>query len=480
MKQLLLAFLLFTPAAAWPEPDVLIHSGTVVATAADYEMDGTMWVAFTVLEDSTTYLYKSLGYGRAWEARFSLRRAGDLFDKLQLVVGEGDSGAIHLFYLINYQGGDLWQIRYNEGGMPVQSPVAVGPDTITDFAFCRDYTGSDYWLYAAVTNPQAVGGYRALRFLRSVDYGSSWAFVDSYAVQVRDPYLAAGAGSRIYFAAHSRWQGGAVHIWTNRQYLNASAWEYGLVTTDSDEVADPVVAAAFTQPESAATVWMLWSQDYQNSGDWDIKYSFSTNGGIAWSAPAFLAGTAAYDECFPDLRNYTSPGNQYVNASYIVDDDIVRRVHRRFVHAASPTQWSDTLLINQGSVGTGSEVRPKLCYLPGGPFTGAGCVFVGAGLNGCWWNAPYPVALGGEQSVAAERISVRPGVGRGSFHISTPSQAGAIGVYDGTGRLVRLLCAPNTWWDGRDATGRLLPPGVYLVRFAAGNYRATQKVVLQR
>ncbi len=464
-------------------PDILIHSGTIVATAADYEMDGTMWVAFTVLEDSTTYVYKSLGHGTTWECRFTLRRSGDLFDRLQLVVGEGDSGFVHLFHLINSQGGDLWQVRYREGGSPVGSPVLAGPDTIRDFAVCRDYTGSNYWLYAVVTNPESQIPFRALRFLRSSTYGRDWYATDSFSVGVYQPHLSAGQGSHIYFTYHSNWLGGAVHMWTNRLYLNPSMWVHGLVTTDSEEVADPVVAPAFTLPESTSTVWCLWSQNYLNSGDWDIKYSFATDGGRTWSAPAFLAGSATYDERFPDLRNYTSPGNQYVNASYIVDDDVLRRVHRRYAHAASPGGWSDTLRINEGSAGTGPQVRPKLCYSPGGPFTGAGCVFVGTGLNGCWWNAPYPGGIAGEKSISrpAPALLVEPTVGRAPFCILAEDRV-SVSIHDRAGRVVRTLRPERgrAVWDGTDDEGRAVASGVYFIKFTAGEHRATEKLVLQR
>jgi hypothetical protein len=79
-------------------------------------------------------------------------------------------------------------------------------------------------------------------------------------------------------------------------------------------------------------------------------------------------------------------------------------VYRHYASSTDPGQWSDTLRINEGNAGTGSEIRPKLCYTPGGPFSGAGCVFVGAGLNGCWWNAPYPV--GAEEPSAGVRLRV--------------------------------------------------------------------------
>jgi len=60
-------------------------------------------------------------------------------------------------------------------------------------------------------------------------------------------------------------------------------------------------------------------------------------------------------------------------------------------------------------------------------------------------------------------------------------------VHDLTGRVVRTLCASSMkrgaysiTWNGTDDRGRELARGVYFCRLAAGNYRATEKVVLRR
>jgi hypothetical protein len=60
-------------------------------------------------------------------------------------------------------------------------------------------------------------------------------------------------------------------------------------------------------------------------------------------------------------------------------------------------------------------------------------------------------------------------------------------VHDLTGRVVKTLCASSmqrgaysVTWDGRDQAGRSLAHGVYFVRLTAGDYRATEKVVLQK
>jgi hypothetical protein len=60
-------------------------------------------------------------------------------------------------------------------------------------------------------------------------------------------------------------------------------------------------------------------------------------------------------------------------------------------------------------------------------------------------------------------------------------------VHDLTGRVVRTLCASSMkrgehsiTWNGTDDCGRELARGVCFCRFTAGDYRATEKLVLQR
>lgn len=58
-------------------------------------------------------------------------------------------------------------------------------------------------------------------------------------------------------------------------------------------------------------------------------------------------------------------------------------------------------------------------------------------------------------------------------------------LYDVAGRAVRhpfdsrVPAGRRDWsWDGRDDRGRALPPGVYLIRFEAGSFRATDRILL--
>ncbi len=81
---------------------------------------------------------------------------------------------------------------------------------------------------------------------------------------------------------------------------------------------------------------------------------------------------------------------------------------------------------------------------------------------------PFRAALAIRYSLAAEgRVTLR--------------------VHDLTGRVVRMLAdgvmRPGRYslnWSGTDDRGRELARGVYFCRFTAGDYRATEKLVMQR
>ncbi|MFO7650406.1 MAG: hypothetical protein R6X13_03555, partial [bacterium] len=98
-------------------PDVLIDTGVVWATAADYEMDGTMYIAYSRGRDSAVCVVKSVDHGNSWQPltcfwtaplvpvrrlqlvvvnrlhdahrRIAAARIGDVHRAVHLVVGGG-------------------------------------------------------------------------------------------------------------------------------------------------------------------------------------------------------------------------------------------------------------------------------------------------------------------------------------------------------------------------------------------------------
>ncbi len=79
---------------------------------------------------------------------------------------------------------------------------------------------------------------------------------------------------------------------------------------------------------------------------------------------------------------------------------------------------------------------------------------------------------------AGVRFTAGPNPFRGTLELGLP-EAGWVSVHDATGRLLRRFeSGRNARWDGRDASGHEVPPGLYLVRFeGARSGHSTRRIV---
>lgn len=453
------------------DPDVVIDTGRFLATAADYELGGPMWAVAFSQQDTIGWIYYTLDHGETWtkDGGFSTNPRQQL-TPLGCVVGEGDSLFVYCFFIDpRGPGGDLTLARWDPRARTMRfSNVLAGQDTVTDFAVCRDYKGSDYWLYAIAANELGSISAENDLILRSTDYGLTWAVLDTFRY-IRNPHLSASAGSWMFMSSERGPEDPGAHdVCANAWYWSpdSSAWSTYFYA-DTVEVADVAVAPSFTDPADSATLWMVYAYNRDNSGDWNIKYRWTpAYTPFLWSDTFVLAGHPDYDEYFPDIRNYTFAGNAWMNACYITEGPSFRAVQRRHAHAATPTEWSDPLTINVTSAGTGSDVKPKLCYSPGaGP--GAGAIFTGEGLMGLYWNAPWRTGVAEERTMGQGRRTSQT-VCRGNLMLSDSQSAV---LFDLSGRAVAELVPGEN--DIRE-----IAPGVYFVLRSDGIQ--AHRVVIQR
>jgi hypothetical protein len=97
--------------------------------------------------------------------------------------------------------------------------------------------------------------------------------------------------------------------------------------------------------------------------------------------------------------------------------------------------------------------------------------------------APNP-AVGG--AVLRYRLPAPPAPPAGGAAAATAAPGGGrVTFYDARGRRVRAFAVGGTpgvlaeaVWDGRDAAGRAVRPGIYFARFTAGGESAVQRFVL--
>jgi hypothetical protein len=121
------------------------------------------------------------------------------------------------------------------------------------------------------------------------------------------------------------------------------------------------------------------------------------------------------------------------------------------------------------------------------PIGGSGSVVLrdaasaaGLSLNGNGNGLPAAFALG--------RNFPNPFNPTTSMQVDIPASAEVnVAVYDLLGRLVAtLMTGPQAAgsatisWDGRDGTGMQVPTGMYIVRMSAGEFTASQKVLMMK
>jgi hypothetical protein len=448
----------------------VIHSGLVLAHATDYETDGTMWTAVSDGNDSTVSIYKSTDHGQSWIYYWGFSSVPrSPISKLELMVGPPESSFIYTFYNHPNQNGDLVCIRMGRdtsGFLGFQ--VHVGPDTVSDFAACRDYSIPDYWLYAVAYN----AGSTLSVMHRSTDYGKTWAEVDTFFNMVR-PMMQAGARRYIYASSvpnQNNFPGWVGFIYS-KNWGEPGSWYGNSLHVDSQEVYDAAVSPAFTLPDSEAVVWLAFSHQDTSTSSWDALFSYRNGLADAWHLPGVLSDNANVDEAYVDLKPYTEAGNQWMNVSYErMPGPPNDNVYRKYTNAGAPANWSDSLRINASDAAYGVNNRPRLCYSPGAPGTGAGCVFGGTGGADLKWNSPWYTGISDR---AARRASgfASATVVRGVLFVPPASFVPhRTTLLDVTGRTVMPL------EPGRNDV-RQLPRGVYYVM--CGQPQPATKVVLE-
>lgn len=379
------------PAGMDAGPDVTINDGLVTSFATDYEDDGTMWTA-AGLPDSSVHVWKSTDHGATWiSVAGATPSPKALYNRLGMAVGTGDSNFIHVMLIHPNNDGDVYELRWNHDGTNACLFSAwVGPDTIIDISMCRD-NNSPYYLYAVANEYLAAVGQQNAYVLRSTEFGKDWAVTDSF-YNAMCPSIQAGAGSWIYVALLPQVPEakGQLNLLWNRSFGAPHQWDERNPRPDTFDVNEAVMTPAFTLPESLAVTWTAYHH-LDTVRSYDVLALHSTDGCQTWTAPTNVAASADM-ELWPDLKNYRSMGNPYVNLSYILYDVSAgsRQLYRTWSDAENPTIWHGPIPMSDSQPWRQHELKPLLVYSAGSSWTGAGCVFFYYSQTKLVWGAPVP------------------------------------------------------------------------------------------
>jgi len=470
MSRALAAAIAVLAAVAFGQQDVLIHEGRADFTVAEYFLDGEVVVEVMNCPPWEEFLYETTDHGQTWE---NLGGGGSSDTALTKVCSFAADGECAYYYALSDGEFEipntLVLYQYDrDGAHHWFENIAPFDINAHEFAGTTDHLGAGHWIYICVVDTDPPVPEQTLMFLRDTLYGDEWfPPVDSFPLRVRDPHLATGAGRHVYFAGRAGADGDSLIIWTNRNRLEPGNWVFNWIDTGGDEIESPLVAAAFTPEDSTAVVWCAYSRNRDNSGNWDIEFVYSLDGGISWSEPQVLAGLVQAQERYLDLASWRGPGAEEVSIAYVNSYQSENTIYWRKASAAEPTQWSEPVRMNRMNAALGRNVRPKLCYLAGVSPVTAGVVYNAADGSGVWWGSPFIGAVAeAEQGKGSVRLEARPSLGPGPFRLR--AEAGiAVLVQDICGRVVREVRAGATGqaeWDGRDRTGTRVPAGVYFIR----------------
>ena len=460
----------------------------------DHAANGDLYCAMyspTAAPQCTVNIFRSTDAGLSWVNYFSIRNATDN-DTLQdavLRVGPGDNPWIYILCHYATSIGALKTFRIR-ADLTSQSFISIirGDSVLGQIDLDRNIEDPSTLF---MTYLEDDGTSKMLRLFASYDSGETWTNGRSVrSGEQWTPRVAAGGDGYVYLT----WTEADTNVWVIRYTNNLVSPSISfsiLDTSNHSTVQVPSVAASRMQAGAGQSAWVLNRHLHPADTAYDVHSSTTTNGGLTWT-------TQYWTPCGGIVHTPEDFRAPYVRVSYDYSNDLVAAVATLYTapeslihswaYADDPTGWQGRDIINDGYV-TGQ-------HSPGLDITLAtdGSVVTwreqGDGVLWSDYWANYTGVKQGDQArpgfaVLAGPNPVRTGTGI-SYSLGAASRV-TLAVYDLLGHEVRSLVSARqdagnyrAAWDGKDAAGRQLANGVYLVRFAADNYHTTTKLVLQQ
>lgn len=478
-------------------------------------LDNALYVA---VEDEVLqwfYVFRSTDNGASWVYLTGLTGGPAGFETSypSLAVGRDD-------------GGQDWVYVAYEAKLPDNSKrvevLRFDPDNVTnaDIAtvqsgiwmddrihpqICTDsppFIGDDsvYIVYHIVTGPDPVF---AVMFSRSDDHGLHWSAPQSLAtapVETRErPHIAFGGPIGFPGDTYRVCVVYEVGVYNNGVYRNdvyarvsrffGNSWDPPVrLTSSTDDEYEARVAASL----GGRSVAVVYTRDWQNSGDLDVRYAWSTNCGVNWALDGWLAWSGSVEgspeiAILDDHRFHCAFWNDY-DVKHTWTDDL------------DPTMWSPAVVVNDGHTAASFFPHPTLGFLREHPeATECGVAWTdqrnnqyavyydgaGAGPSGIL-EVVHGRLPGGPLTVELGAPYPNPSKGRDTLLFPVELSRGAnvhVEIFDAAGRRVARTADHDLREPGKHLVSWIVPdlaPGVYFARLvtADGPTEATARVVL--
>jgi len=459
------------PANAWDyaRAIALDNSGNIYVT-------GESWGSGTY-DDFATVKYDSSGVEQ-WVARYNgpansldeasaiaLDNSGNIY-----VTGWGlGSGTYHDYATVKYNssGVEKWVARYNgpansgdyanaialdNSGNIYVTGMSEGLGTYNDYATVKyDSSGVEKWV-ARYNGPA-----------NNRDSASAIALDNSGNIYVTG--MSWGSGTFSDYAT-VKYNSSGVEQWVARYNGPANAWDdaYAIALDNSGNIYVTGGSGGSGTFSDYATVkydssgveqWVARYNGPGNSGDYAYAIALDNSGNIYVTGESYGSGTdrdyatVKYNSSGVEqwVARYNGPGNYYDRTKAIALDNS-SNVYVTGRSMGSGTGY-DYATIKYSQVGVEEEV----------------------GSN------KQETRLEIYQNPSRDKIDIR-------WQITENIERNLI-IYNATGRLIKEFHITDhsfnrVTWDGRDNSGKKVPSGIYFLKFQAGSYIETKKIILFR
>lgn len=493
--------------------DVLIASGSVSdGISADYCSDSLYAVrcsTYNGVDNARIVIYKSTDEGATWNYFSSLITTTAQFSYPVVLTGTSSSpDRLYLFYLRSSQNGDLRVARYTQSGIFEGSfDIKYDVDTITYFTACTNY-GLGNRLMVAYQREKTGDSTPDVYTITSSDYGATWSnnvYIDS---DGSHPDIAYGYNGYVYltYERTAKVNNDEIHFGRSTNYCVSGYWGYfEALTADSWNDNYPKVAALHTN-STTPYVWVAYTHDQNNSGDWNMRFAYSTDGGNTWDKNNSLSSSADYDEMGCDLwvgRNttFTYVNIGFLKRQYVSLRDQTRDIYWGYANTSHPDDW-ELYQINDYWGAVDGDGR-KVCSGTYGDIATfwSGVVYASSSIFGNysdlyfdhrqWTDVEEEIVEEGKPEDFSLLDNYPNPFNPETKILYTVGTAGIshvkLQVFNVLGQKVKTLVddlqAPGAYevsWDGTEESGAEVASGVYFYRLEAGQFNQIKKMVLVR
>jgi hypothetical protein len=461
-----------TSGSRWASPDALIEDslGAYVDFAADYNYsNGDLYIA--CIPDSGTYfgtnwgllVFRSTDHGDSGGVIFAdaYSASSTVGKEIDLVATRSDTlyALVGWHFKAGYDGMQIAKI-YDAGGSWTSEWIGpyISATEIRSPKLERD-DFDDFYLYMEYLNVSDAG-MDYVYVLRSTNRGYDW---DTIAQGNADEYQdldITTADSSLYCLStyqHSGYQHMEFCYLRNRGDISTFGGQVLFIndTLTNKKMYYPRIGATTTLPDTGQLVYAFFSQENSVSGDYDLLYKYSENGGsgsFTATPDTLVKGSSSPILC--DLRGYQVEPNEYMDLVFSFSSSVPSFENTwLWSMEGNPTNWQGATSVATGA----NRSMPELVYSPGAT-VGGGAVVYNDSLGNLWFDAPWRES-GIVEETGKNEDKIRSQIALSGSLVKLNS-SGAV-VYDVTGREIRKL---NTaYWDSEDGNGKGVESGIYFI-----------------